>query len=93
MAHNATAHFGVTRYSDLNAEEFAFTHLNPTMSKVIGRRLESQKSKPQTNETDFLKVGNIHYDFPNGASYDYQSFYDPKLLQKNLNFVPLQVDW
>lgn len=94
IAQNATAHFGVTRYSDLTQEEFRTTNLNPTMSHIVKARLKSIQDKPQKNITSSMKVNEIEYKFTDGNDYNqYPSFYKPDLLQQNLNFIPLKIDW
>lgn len=94
MAHNATAHFGINRYSDLSPQEFETLHLNRNMSLIVGARLKSIKDKLPTNATTSVKVNEIKYEFTDNNSFDrYPSFYKPNLLQKNLNFIPLKVDW
>lgn len=93
-AHNSTAHFGVTRYSDLTMDEFAAYNLNKNMSHIVGARLKSIQDKPKKNVTTSMKVTDIKYAFTDNNEYDrYPSFYKEKLLEQNLNFIPLKVDW
>lgn len=64
------------------------------MSLIVGARLKSIKDKLPTNATTSVKVNEIKYEFTDNNNFDrYPSFYKPNLLQKNLNFIPLKVDW
>lgn len=94
MAQNATAHFGVTRWSDLTPEEFEATHLNQNMSHIIGARLKSIQQMPSKNVNSTLNLDEVKYEFTDNNEYDrYPSFYKQNLLKKNINFLPLKVDW
>lgn len=94
MAHNSTAHFGINRYSDLTPQEFQELRLNRNMSLIVGARLQSIQSKGPSNATTSFKANDIKYVFTDNNEFDrYPSFYKSVLLQKNLNFVPLKVDW
>lgn len=98
MKKNATAEYGITRYSDMTADEFLGPRLTPkNLTLIVREQMTSVKYKPFTTEPQAaflnLTIG------ANGSIDDellgdgYRSFYDPRLLAKNLNFVPLQVDW
>lgn len=94
MAHNTTAHFGINLYSDLTPQEFQELRLNRNMSLIVGARLKSIQSKPIRNTTASVKINDIKYEFTdNNESNRYQSFYKPILLQTNLNYIPISVDW
>ncbi|XP_031635960.1 cathepsin O-like [Contarinia nasturtii] len=94
MAHNSTVHFGITPYSDLTPAEFAALHLNKNMSHIVAARLKGIQENPPVNINSTMKINNIKYEFTNNNDYDrYPSFYKPKLLNKNINFTPLKVDW
>lgn len=94
MMHESTAHFGITRYSDLTAEEFAALNLNKNMSHIVTARLKSIQDNQSKNVNSTIKINDIKYEFTNNNGYDsYPSFYKPKLLDKNVNFIPLNIDW
>lgn len=95
MAHNATAHFGINRYSDLTPEEFQALRLNRNLSLIVGARLKSiQEKQPSNNTSSLINTSNVKYVFTDNNAYDrYPSFYKPTLLHKNINFIPLKVDW
>ncbi|XP_055327078.1 cathepsin O-like [Sitodiplosis mosellana] len=93
-AENATAHFGVTRYSDLTPEEFEAIHLNRNMSHIIGARLKSIQQTPLKNVNSTIKVNEVKYEFTDNNEFDrYPSFYKQNLLEQNVNFIPMKVDW
>lgn len=94
MAQNTTAHFGINRFSDLTPQEFEALRLNSNMSLIVGARLKSIQDKLPKNATSTVKVSEVKYEFTDNNEYDrYPTFYKPNLLQKNLNFIPLKVDW
>lgn len=93
-AENTTAHFGVTRYSDLTPVEFEAIHLNRNLSHIVGARLKSIQQMPAKNVNSTIPVNEVKYEFTDNNDYDrYPSFYKPNLLKKNLNFIPMRVDW
>lgn len=93
-AHNGTTHYGVNQFSDLTSTEFARVRLSPNISKIVTARLNSIKEKPQKNSSTLVQVTDFQYIFTDNNELDrYPTFYKQKLLQKNLNFVPLNVDW
>lgn len=93
-AHNGTTHYGVNQFSDLTSSEFATVRLNSNISKIVGARLQSIKEKPQKNPSTLINVTDFQYIFTDNNELDkYSKFYKQKLLEKNLNFVPLKVDW
>lgn len=93
-APNVAAHFGVTKYSDLTPDEFKVLHLNKQMTHIVRARIESIKDKPKKNISSAIKVNDFKYEFTDNNDYDrYPSFYKEKLLERNLNFMPLKVDW
>lgn len=88
-----SAHYGVTKYSDLSSEEFASLHLSKDMSHIIGARLKSSKNKTNTPLTVNANA-DINYSFTyNAISDPYRTFYKLDLINKNVNFVPMKVDW
>lgn len=95
MVHNATAHFGINRFSDLTPDEFQALRLNRNLSLIVGARLKSADMQPpNTNTSSLVKTTDIKYVFTDNNAYDrYPTFYKPTLLHKNLNFIPLKVDW
>lgn len=94
MAHEPTAHFGINRYTDLTPQEFQELRLNRNMSLIVGARLKSIQSKPIKNVTATVKINDVKYEFTdNNESNRYKSFYKPTLLQTNLNYIPMSVDW
>lgn len=95
MAHNATAHFGINRFSDLTTDEFQALRLNRNLSLIVGARLKSVEAKPPaSNASSLINVNDTKYVFTDNNAYDrYPTFYKPTLLHKNLNFIPLKVDW
>lgn len=94
MANRNVAHFGITRYSDLTSEEFAAAHLNKNMSHIVEARLKTIQDQQPKNVSTTLKVDNVKYEFTNNNEYNrYPMFYKQELLQKNLNFIPMEVDW
>lgn len=94
MAHDTTAHFGINRYTDLTPQEFQELRLNRNMSLIVGSRLKSIQSKPIKNVTATLKINDVKYEFTdNNESNRYKLFYKPTLLQTNLNYIPMSVDW
>lgn len=89
-----TAHFGVTPFSDLTPEEFEGMQLNKNMSHIVKARLLNIQDKQPKNISSPIKVNEIKYTFTDDNNYDrYPSFYKPDLLEKNLNFIPMKVDW
>lgn len=95
MAHNATAHFGINRFSDLTPDEFQALRLDRNLSLIVGARLKSIGEKPPSrNASTLVNVNEVKYVFTDNNAYDrYPSFYKPTLLHQNLNFIPLKVDW
>lgn len=93
-APNVAAHFAVTKYSDLTPEEFRSKHLNEQMSPIVRARVQSIKDKPAKNISSAIKVNEFKYEFTDNNDFDrYPAFYKEKLLERNLNFIPLKVDW
>lgn len=87
-------HYGITKYSDLSSNEFASLHLNKIMSHMIGARLKGVKENPKTKTPKLVNTKDINYKFTYNVTPDsYRTFYKLDLLNKNLNFVPLKVDW
>lgn len=95
MAHNATAHFGINRFSDLTPDEFQALRLNRNLSLIVGARLKSIEAKQPLNKTSSLvNTNEVKYVFTDNNEYSrYPLFYKPTLLHQNLNFIPLKVDW
>lgn len=95
MAHNATAHFGINRYTDLTPDEFQALRLNRNLSLIVGARLKSiEGKKPPSNASSLIDANEVKYFFTDNNGFErYPSFYKPSLLHKNLNFIPLKVDW
>lgn len=98
MKKNATAEYGITRYSDLTSDEFLGPHLmTKNATHAVREQMTNIKYEPfivsPKQALINLTIG------ANGAianeilGESYQSFYDPKLMKKNLNFLPLHVDW
>lgn len=78
----------------MTADEFARSQLNEKLSDVIKIRLESIKEQPQRNLSSLLNVTEFDYSFTDNNRFDrYPKFYNTLLLKKNLNFLPLRVDW
>lgn len=78
----------------MTADEFARSQLNEKLSDVIKIRLESIKEQPQRNLSSLLNVTEYDYSFTDNNRFDrYPKFYNTSLLKKNLNFLPLRVDW
>lgn len=89
-----SAHYGVTKYSDLSSDEFVSLHLNKNMSHIIGARLKNIKEDPKTKITKIVNAKDVNYKFTYNVTPDsYRTFYKLDLLNKNLNFIPLKVDW
>lgn len=98
MNNNATAEYGITRYSDMTADEFLGPRLTPrNLTRIISEQMNSVKYQPLTISPQATAVNIVIT--TNGTAADdyvgssYRSFYDPKLMATNLNYVPLQVDW
>lgn len=92
---NSAARFGVNRFSDLSADEFSAIHLNRNLSHFVKIRFDSVREvQSQKNLTSLLNVTDFKYSFTDNNRYDrYPMFYNMTLLQRNLNFIPLRVDW
>lgn len=45
----------------------------------------------QTNLTD--KFNDVQINFPDDNADKFRTFYSQSLLHRNLNFIPLKVDW
>lgn len=93
-ATNAAAQFGINRFSDLTADEFSVNHLNRNLSHMVAMRLESIKNQTQQNLSSLVNVADIELAFTDNNRFDrYPLFYNMTLMRKNLNFLPLKVDW
>lgn len=94
-AANSAAQFGVNRFSDLSADEFSTVNLNPKLSHFVKIRLNNiGRNESQNNLSSLLNVAGFEYFFTDNNYYDrYPLFYNTTLLKKNLNFIPLRVDW
>lgn len=90
MEKDTSAHYGVTRYSDLTEEEFRRNHLNGKISHFVGARLDSIKRKP-SNISIPIKI--VIQDVFDAENEKYRLFYNNSLMDKNLNYIPLKVDW
>lgn len=83
----------------MTADEFLGTRLTTkNFTHIFREQMSSVKFQPLTTSPQASPVtfvistnGTTIDDFDVGDSY--RSFYDPKLMGKNLNYVPLQVDW
>lgn len=98
MKNNATAEYGITKYSDMTADEFLGPRLTPrNLTHTVREQMNSVKyqsltTPPQAAAINILITANgtVGDDYLENS---YRSFYDPKLMASNLNYVPLQVDW
>lgn len=61
---------------------------------MIGAQLRSSKENPKTKKPKIVNSKEVNYKFTYNVTLDsYRTFYKLDLLNKNLNFVPLKVDW
>lgn len=88
MQTNATAKFGVTKYSDLSRDEFLSQKLSRNLSHFMSDNLVYNKPNYTIKADDTP----IHFLDENNADR-FRAFYSQGLLHKNLNFIPLKVDW
>lgn len=100
MQKNATAEYGITRYSDLTTDEFLGPRLaTKNITHIMHEQMNSIKYKPLATPSQKIPMKIVIATATNGTNEDeylgdsYRTFYDPKLMAKNLNYVPLNVDW
>lgn len=89
MQTNATAKFGITKYSDLSPDEFISKKLSSNLSQLLSNKYAY--NKPINGGMKFNEMP-IHF-LEENSSNNYRSFYSQGLLHKNLNFIPIKVDW
>lgn len=91
MREGESAHYGITKYSDLTEEEFARHHLNKKINRFVSSRMKNIKRKPSnlTTSSDFID----DYQFTRFEDEIYRNFYSKNLMAKNLNFIPMKMDW
>lgn len=88
MQANATAKFGITKYSDLSQDEFLSQKLSKNLSQILTNKYVYNKPINKT-----IEFSNMPVQFLDDKSNNYRSFYSQGLLHQNLNFIPLKVDW
>lgn len=100
MRKNTTAEYGITKYSDLTADEFLGPRLiTKNVTHIVHEQMVSLKYKTSLTSSQSAPVKiviNTNSSVNDNDDYigdSYRSFYDPKLMAKNLNYVPLEVDW
>lgn len=98
---NATVKYGITRFSDMTPDEF----LGPRWklknhTHVVHEQMSSQKNKITKTPSQSLPVqivlspnGTIGEQHIVGDDSEHFEFLNPELLAKNLNYIPMKLDW
>lgn len=94
MAENATAKYGITQYSDLSPDEFLLQNLHQNLTRYVHEGLSIAKSGKMLETPIEILTNELKETIPLTNDGDkIRSFYSPALLRKNLNFIPIKVDW